>query len=277
MIVHILTDNRTYKRGMRAEHGLSLLIEHEGSKVLFDAGQSDVWVRNAAAMGLPLSDAAFMVLSHGHYDHAGGLVHAPFQGRGMPLYVHADAFARKRALNADRRTYRDIGIPDAPEILEQSGFHIIRTTDRTCPAPGMTLLANIPYVHAFEHHPVGFHIETEHGMAADHMRDEQILVVHTRQGLVVIAGCSHPGIINCLTHVARQFPDTPFDSVIAGMHLGSTGAQRLNETCHRFSEMGIRRLIPLHCTGSDAICAMARRLPDACRPLCAGDSLDLDL
>ena len=111
MKIHILTDNRAKKRDFLAEHGLSLFIEHENTNILFDTGQSNIYRRNAALMGVDLSRANCIVLSHGHYDHCGGLVHFPESAHFPKIYVHETAFAKKYALNPDGTTCRGIGIP----------------------------------------------------------------------------------------------------------------------------------------------------------------------
>ncbi|MGI6170097.1 MAG: MBL fold metallo-hydrolase [Christensenellales bacterium] len=111
MKMHILTDNRTRKQGFLSEHGLSLFIEYENVNISFDTGQSDVYLHNAALMGVDLNKADCIVLSHGHYDHCGGLTYFPKSDRSPKIYVHEAAFAKKYALNPGGTTYREIGIP----------------------------------------------------------------------------------------------------------------------------------------------------------------------
>lgn len=111
MKVHILTDNRVKKRGLLAEHGLSILIEHPDANILFDTGQSDVYCHNALQIGVDLRKTDCIVLSHGHYDHCGGLIHFP-ETDGFPkVYIHESAFVKRYALNAGGKGYREIGVP----------------------------------------------------------------------------------------------------------------------------------------------------------------------
>jgi 7,8-dihydropterin-6-yl-methyl-4-(beta-D-ribofuranosyl)aminobenzene 5'-phosphate synthase len=274
MKIGILTDNRTTRRGFLAEHGLSLLIEHEGTTILLDSGQTDVFVRNASAMGLSLADVDAVVLSHGHYDHVGGLPNFPNVGKIIPVHVHEDALRPKQTLNPDQQTRRDIGFPWDPATLDPGIFRWVKETASREILPGIHLLSNIQYVYPFEHHPVGFFVDTEAGNAPDLMRDEQVLVIETPRGLAVFLGCSHPGVINCVTAVQHAFPGQHIALLMGGMHLRSVGLRRVSETIRRFQDMEIDLVAPMHCTGIAAICATKRRMTDHCAVLCAGDILD---
>lgn len=271
MTIHILTDDRVSKRGFLAEHGLCLLIRHEGHTILFDTGQSDVYLHNAKELGLSLDNVDCCILSHGHYDHGGGLPYFPDMDTHLPVYLQAGAFQRKLA--PDPTACREIGFPWTPSDPALHRFDMNIVSGETHPLPNMTLLTAIPYVHHFEYHPVGLYVEVNGETVPDRMADEQILVIETERGLAVFLGCSHPGVINCLTQVQHRFSGKPIDMVMGGMHLGNVGTRRLNETIRHFQAMEIRLVVPLHCTGISAICAMERRLGDRCRVLCAGDTL----
>lgn len=277
MRIDILTDNRTTRRGFLAEHGLSLLIEHEETTILMDCGQSDVFVRNAAAMGRSLAKVNAIVLSHGHYDHVGGLPHFPKATGIVPVHAHVDALRPKQAMNPDQQTRREIGFPWDPDSLDTETFRWEKETDSREIYPGIHLLSNIQYAYPFEHYPVGFFVDTEAGNAPDLMRDEQVLVIETKKCLAVFLGCSHPGVINCITAVQQAFPGRQITLLVGGMHLRSVGRHRVTETIHRFQDMEIGMVVPLHCTGIAAICAIKRGMTENCAVMCAGDSLTFPL
>ena len=109
--VCILADDRVRKRGILAEHGLSLWIEKDDKSILFDTGQTDVFYHNARKLGIDAGSADFIVLSHGHYDHTGGLACFPNRSKVPPIYVHPDAFLEKYACTDDDEPSRDVGVP----------------------------------------------------------------------------------------------------------------------------------------------------------------------
>lgn len=120
MKISFLNENTANKRGFLGELGLSLLIEWDGGKILFDTGQTDVFLRNAARMGADLEGLSAIVLSHGHFDHCGGLEYLLEGAADLPpVYVRRSAFEDKQAVNADGKTYRKIGIPWREELKER--------------------------------------------------------------------------------------------------------------------------------------------------------------
>ena len=268
MNIHILTDNRTEKRGLLAEHGLSVYIEADGVNVLFDTGQTDAYLRNAAQMGLILQPDC-IALSHGHYDHGGGLVY--YAPERMPkVYLHPDALRPKFAAQATG--WRENGLPwflrDHPAIRDN-----MICNDRNLPvAPGAALHARIPSG-LCEEGPHGLYVDTDGAKTPDDMHEEQMLVFERENGLAIFLGCSHPGIVNCLLHAQTLYPGRRIDTVLAGMHLGSASDEYIDTVTGKLREMDIARLIPLHCTGLAAIAAMKRSFGDGCLPLCAGDSI----
>ena len=266
MKVTILTENTVYRRGYLGEHGLSLWIEHENGKYLFDTGQSSVFCKNAQRRGIDLKSADGIILSHGHYDHCGGLLswikgsEKPPFGE-VPVYISQEAFAPKYTGTAEK--LREIGMG----FLKEDYKINFRWTQpgKTEISQDIYLVKGITFDTAFEPKPEGFFYMTKDGeLAADDMKDEQLLVIRTGQGLSVFAGCAHGGIINCLSAVRREFPKEHIYSLIAGMHLKSCGIQRLNETLCALEQSEIELLMPLHCTGIAEIGQMKARMGKRC-------------
>lgn len=275
MKIYILTDDKVKKRGFLAEHGLSIFIEHENTSILFDTGQSDVYIRNAKAMQLDLNKTDFIVLSHGHYDHCGGLVHFSNTNKFPKVFAQATAFTKKYAINPDGKSYREIGIPWSPKDYNVIKDNLILVNGKVKIASDITLWGNIPSTVAFEEVPKGFYIQNDKDMFSDMIADEQMLIFETAKGLIVFLGCSHPGVINCLNYALKQFPGKKIDTLVAGMHLENTSPLRLQMTMQHMIDLNIRRILPLHCTGIFAISEMKRFLGSRSHVLYAGDSIEL--
>lgn len=273
MKIYILADNRTKKRGLLAEHGLSIYIEQEDASILFDTGQSDVYCRNAERMDVDLTKTDCIVLSHGHYDHCGGLVHFPKSHAFPKVYVHEAAFVKRYALDPYENTYREVGIPWLPDDYADIRSNLVFSKKKTSIACNAVLYAEIPSTVGFEGVPEGFYVGAKTDKSSDMMKDEQMLVFDTDKGLCIFLGCSHPGVVNCLKYASRQFPDKKIDTLVAGMHLNSASPLRLQMTIQYMIDLDIQTVVPLHCTGIFAILEMKRFLGNRCIPLCAGDSL----
>lgn len=257
MRIRILTENTVYKRGLLGEHGLSLLIEQDGKRFLFDTGQTDVYVKNAKRLKEDLSHLDGIIFSHGHYDHCGGLEFFPEEVEMPPVYIRENAFEDKR--HRRKTNYEVIGIDWKKEKIEKVMVPT-KSVHKIC--DGFTLLGAIGYETDFEEKPEGFFIGE--GMREDLMEDEQILVVETEEGLCLFMGCSHMGIINCIKRVEKEFPNRHIHSIFAGMHLKGVSKKRLDRTIEELEKIDFDYLIPVHCTGMNAIAKMKEVFGERC-------------
>ncbi len=266
MKVSILTDNMVYKRGFLGEHGMSLLLDTGENRYLFDTGQSRVFIHNAGRLGINLKNLDGVILSHGHYDHCGGMEYWQELG-DVPIYIQKKAFERKYVENGRTKELRYIGVENKGEWQENANIQRL-SGGGTQIAKGVYLLSEIPYTIDFE--PVSGSFWKSnlqypgHELIADTMEDEQILVIEKPEGLCIFAGCAHVGIINCLHYVQTVFPGRHIHFLAAGMHLKGCNAKRLDMTITALKEQGIDLVLPLHCTGMRAIAAMREALGSAC-------------
>jgi len=276
MKVYILTDNVVNKRGLIAEHGLSLFIEHNGLHILFDTGQSSAYCYNAAAMGVDLQQTDCIVLSHGHYDHCGGLIDFPATGNKFPLiFVHPKALCKRYKGNVLKNDYKEIGVPWTVRDHLNIQKNIRYNHKVLSPYPGVHLVAEIPRLTDFETTAEDFYIKESGEITKDNFIDEQVLIIETGRGLCVFLGCGHPGIINCLKHVQKLFPNNTIYALFAGMHMYEASAHRVEMIIQHLSYFNIQKIIPLHCTGILAISEMKRSFKNSCLIMTTGDLLEL--
>jgi 7,8-dihydropterin-6-yl-methyl-4-(beta-D-ribofuranosyl)aminobenzene 5'-phosphate synthase len=260
MRIVILADDVAGPRGLLAEHGLSLWIETRDHRVLFDTGQGLALGHNALALGIPLSRAEAVVLSHGHYDHTGGLATVLSGRHGLPVYAQPEAVAPRYARRDGEA--REIGMPVAArQALTQGGT--VRSSRVPLPVcGGVRLTGSIPRLADFEGEAGTFFLDAE-GREPDPIADDQAAFVETRAGAVVLVGCAHAGVVNTLRRV-EALTSGPIHAVIGGMHLAGASAERIAATARALGERGVRRVVPCHCTGLPATAVLVRELGGEC-------------
>ena len=225
------------------EHGISFLIRHNMTTVVFDTGQSDRFLRNAASLNEDLSSVDHVVLSHGHYDHTNGLPYLVQEiTADFTLHVHRDLFDPKYVTEGLSAAFR--GPSWTREWIEKSGV-TVRLVEGTGyeVVPGVHIVTRFDHPHPLEEKNPRFVIrrpESEE-LEVDDFRDEISLVVETEKGLIVIVGCSHPGIMNMLDTVNARF-EAPIFAVLGGTHLVEAHGKRLEATIGYFSHGKIGKL-----------------------------------
>lgn len=263
-----------------AAWGLSLLIRTsvagDRRTVLFDAGPEGDTVRaNARKLGLDFAELDAVALSHGHWDHAGGLESAlGLVGRPVPMHVNPGMF-ESRGIKLPGGQVLPMGDVPSPAALAKAGGEVVNdAVARTFVEERFFLSGEIPRVTAYEK---GFPPQVKRGPAGTWepdplVLDERFLAVNVRgRGIVVFSSCSHAGIVNVVTHAAELFDPIPIHGVFGGLHLsGAANEQWIGSTIDDLARFRLGRIVPAHCTGYRAVHRLIDRFGDVVIPCAVG-------
>jgi 7,8-dihydropterin-6-yl-methyl-4-(beta-D-ribofuranosyl)aminobenzene 5'-phosphate synthase len=264
MKLTVLVDNNTYiDHYFLAEPGLSIFIEDNGTRILFDCGYSDIFFHNARKMGIDLLFLDYLVFSHGHLDHTWGVntlireLNAAFL-QGRPYKKPTVVAHPKTFISKILEGIGEIGAITSKEKLE---LHFERNlsplpvslTDR------LVYLGEIPRKNDFESlNPIG---RRKGGGKADFVPDDTALAYRTDEGLVIITGCSHAGICNIVEHARTVCGEDRIIDIIGGLHLLNPSKEQLEGTLDYLKQLGLRQLHACHCTDLASKCSLAAVSP----------------
>lgn len=215
MIIKALVENTSISKDLGSEHGLSLYIETEDHKILFDVGASGLFLENAKKLGVNIADIDYLIISHGHNDHGGGLRLFLQENTKAEVFLHRLAFDKYYALHPNNKL-EFIGLEDD---LKQSK-QIVLTSDRFFINKGIQLFSNIIQKGPRPISNSGLLMEQNEQMTDDTFAHEQILVIEEDGKKLLVTGCAHNGIVNILEHYYDLNNSMP-DYVIGGFHLSS--------------------------------------------------------
>jgi 7,8-dihydropterin-6-yl-methyl-4-(beta-D-ribofuranosyl)aminobenzene 5'-phosphate synthase len=268
-----------------AHHGLSLLITAQvgGSKrtLLFDAGPAAAtFQRNAEILGVDFSSIEAAVLSHGHWDHAGGLLAAVESiaesrgGKTFECYMHPGMFRQRATKRPDGQLYINERVPDEQQ-LSRAGANVITSREPQSVADGAYFVSGeIPRVTPYEAGVPNHLTRSADGTSWEPdplIMDERFVSVRIKgKGQFVFSACSHAGLINVLTHARSVFPDIPLYGAMGGLHLSGINERVIPQTVADLKKFGLKLLAPGHCTGWRAISRMAQEFGDELVPSAVG-------
>ena len=266
--ITLVVENTVHKSGLLAEHGLSFWIDYQGDSYLFDTGQGQILSHNLKTLNLDVSDLAGVLLSHGHYDHAGGLNEILEAEPEKEVYAHPDVFLPKYSQKTSGKVFRGFSVTK-DEIMN---FNPV--TNLTEIRAGVWLTGEVPRQNNWEQLNEHYQVKIDEEIKTDQFKDDQSLVLDTEQGLVIILGCSHAGVINILSYVQQNFPQK-IHAIIGGMHLVNASQKRIDWTIKELENFDFDRLIPLHCTGERAGREMYTAFGDRVESKSVGDRIKL--
>jgi 7,8-dihydropterin-6-yl-methyl-4-(beta-D-ribofuranosyl)aminobenzene 5'-phosphate synthase len=237
--------------GLKTEHGISFHIRKDGHSFLFDTGQSGAFLHNAAAMRIDLSTIDSVVLSHGHYDHTGGFRSLCGIAPDLQLHVGAGFFEEKYAVRGGAHDF--LGNDFDETFLRDRKISYRSVTEETEEIhSGVFILSSFPRLHPDEIINPRFLLRKDQAFVPDRFDDEIMLAVDTPRGLVVMLGCSHPGMKNMLDAAEKRL-GRPLYAVLGGTHLVESKGQGLESSLSYLNRNDIGVVGVSHCTGKEAI------------------------
>ncbi len=273
MKITVLIEN-TSDGELIAEHGLSLWIEHEGKKILLDTGSTEAFRENALRLGIMPESADMCVLSHGHYDHSGGLEVIFNKKDFLPVYAQQSAV--KKYYSGSGGCIHEIGIPE----------NVLAYLDRFTLVNGYREIGEGIYL--VPHNTPGLesigkrsklYKEQSGELLPDDFEHEQSLVIATNKGLVIFNSCSHGGVANIIREVQEACGEKPIYAYVGGLHMkGKSNGEEictfsdeeLDALCDVIQEKGLDSIYTGHCTGLPGFEKLQRRLGDMVKPLYTG-------
>jgi 7,8-dihydropterin-6-yl-methyl-4-(beta-D-ribofuranosyl)aminobenzene 5'-phosphate synthase len=263
--IHITTlvENSVFRPGLLAEHGLAFWIEYNGLRILFDTGQGQVLEHNARALGIQLEDMDMLALSHGHYDHTGGLPAVLRHTRPVDVFLHAAA-RQPKYTSVKGGSAREVGMSEAARSALELPHVRLHHLDRPLQiADGIMLTGPIPRVSSLEDTGGRFFLDAA-CTQSDSLVDDQALILEADRGVIVVLGCAHAGVISTLRYVQQITHGRPVQAVIGGMHLIHASTKRIETTIHELHQQKVQRLTLAHCTGVGATVALWNAFPRRC-------------
>ncbi|MEC5319711.1 MBL fold metallo-hydrolase [Brenneria populi subsp. brevivirga] len=251
MKLTVLVDNNTFiDKYLTGEPGVSYLIECDGKKILFDVGYSDVFLKNAQTLQIDLTNIDAIVISHGHNDHTWGLNHLiQYYDRAIkPPEKKINLISHPAALAPKYYESKPIGM-NIRQDENDFFFEKVCTKEPLKLSEHVIFLGQIPRINSFEaKKPVGQIHDSDGKLTDDYVLDDSALAIKTKQGLVIITGCSHAGICNIIEHAKLVTGENNITSVIGGFHLLNADEEILHETSKYLNSLSTDSLYPCHCT-----------------------------
>ena len=253
MRIVILSSMLTDRRGL-GEWGFSALVEARGRRLLFDTGgRPDIVLRNAEALGLDLASIEDVVLSHGHWDHTGGLVPLRRELRGKNPAALSRAHVAPGFFVQRSRDGKPFSLSESARAeYEGLGGSFVEHDRPTELWPGVWTTGPVPRRHAEGTLPRDIVAQTERGPGRDEVPEDASLVLDEPEGLVVLTGCGHAGVVNTL-EAARSVRDARVIAVVGGLHLYEADDATLAWTGAQLQRFGVAHILGTHCTGIEAV------------------------
>jgi 7,8-dihydropterin-6-yl-methyl-4-(beta-D-ribofuranosyl)aminobenzene 5'-phosphate synthase len=252
--ITILCENLVGRLVGSGEHGFSAFIETDQGNYLFDTGSGHSIVANSLILNKDLRSIQKIFLSHGHYDHTGGLPEVLKLRGNVDIHAHSHVFLDRIAVLKEngKETKRFVGIPYKKAYLESLGAEFVFNNNFIEVEKGLFLTGEVPRKAPFEKPDPRLFAEVDGKTTQDIFLDDQSLILDTDKGVLLILGCAHSGMINIINHVIDKIGKEKFYAIVGGTHLDFLTPEQLEESINVLREMEIERIGVSHCTGMRA-------------------------
>jgi len=247
--------------GFKAEWGLSMLIDWNDHRLVFDTGMTDVALTNAVRHKIDFDTIDTVVLSHGHLDHTGGLGGFLNKCGKLNVFGHPDLFRKKYSARHSPED-EDISIPLTLDELEKAGATVSLSREPVEIAPGIITSGEVPMETDFENPDKSLLVQSEDERKTDYMEDDLSIALKTPEGLFIILGCAHRGPVNITRHFMNITGESRVYCIVGGFHLSRATEDRLDRTIDFFREINVKKVAPCHCTGFSACCRFEKNFSD---------------
>lgn len=238
MRIQTLVENLVYGKGLRAEHGLSMYFEADGLKFLLDVGQSNIFAQNAERLSVLIEEIDFLIISHGHYDHTGGITEFLKLNSKAKIVVHRHAFGARYSKG------RYVGMPSvkipAERIIEADGCMQLSASVVVC--------CSVEQAYPIDTHKAGFSYDAGGTLVQDEFIDELFVCLLHKNACSILSSCSHNGITNFIEHVKQHFC-LPIKSVIGGFHLKNASPEAVDHIIQFVNQEKVENIGFSHCSG----------------------------
>ena len=275
--ITILCENLVGRLVGLGEHGFSAFIETDKGNYLFDTGSGRSIVANSLTLNKDLKSIRKIFLSHGHYDHTGGLSEVLKLKGQVDVHAHPHVFLDRIAVlkEEDREIKRFIGIRYKKRYLESLGANFVFNTDFIEVEKGFFLTGEVPRQTTFEKPDPRLFSEMDGRTTHDLFLDDQSLILDTDKGMVLILGCAHSGMINIINHVINKMGKEKFHTILGGTHLDFLTPEQLEESIMALNKLEIEKIGVSHCTGMRAAFRLHQEFGDRFFYGCVGSVLEV--